>query len=83
MLHLMIDAGARLSGGRAGSRTRRELILDEIKKQQAGRYRTRAEQIRTTAEVMTHDESRISLLRLADSYDRLALRIEYERHLID
>ena len=53
--------------------------MDESKKQQASRYRTRAEQIRITAEVMTHDESRIALLRLAESYDRLALRIEYER----
>lgn len=53
--------------------------MDEIKKQQASRYRVRAEQIRVTAEVMTHQESRIALLRLADSYDRLALRIEYER----
>jgi len=52
--------------------------VDE-KKQQANRYRSRAEQIRTTAEVMTHHESRIALLRLADSYDRLAIRAEYER----
>jgi hypothetical protein len=60
----------------------RELMMnvDETKKQQASRYRTRAEQIRTTAEVMTHHESRIALLRLADSYDRLALRIEYEHN---
>ena len=65
------------SGGRVGSR-RRERMLDD-KKQQADRYRTRAGQIRTTAEAMTHHESRIALLRLADSYDRLALRIEYER----
>jgi hypothetical protein len=59
----------------------RELMMnvDESKKQQASRYRTRAEQIRTTAEVMTHHESRIALLRLADSYERLAVRIEYER----
>ena len=57
--------------------------MDEHKKQQASRYRMRADQIRTTAEVMTHDESRIALLRLAESYDRLARRIEYERHLID
>ncbi len=56
--------------------------MDE-KKQQASRYRTRAEQIRTTAETMTHQESRIALLRLADSYDRLALRIEYERTSTD
>lgn len=53
--------------------------MEEVKKQQANRYRVRAEQIRVTAEVMTHQESRIALLRLADSYDRLALRIEYER----
>ena len=53
--------------------------MDENKKQQATRYRTRAEQIRTTAQVMTHHESRIALLKLADSYERLAIRIEYER----
>ena len=53
--------------------------MDEIKKQQATRYRVRAEQIRTTAEVMTHHESRIALLKLAESYDRLALRIEHDR----
>ena len=57
--------------------------MDETKKQQASRYRTRAEQIRTTAEVMTHHESRIALLRLAESYDRLAIRIEYERTEIE
>lgn len=53
--------------------------MDESKREQAKHYRTRAEQIRATAEVMTHHESRIALLRLADSYDRLALRIEYDR----
>ena len=57
--------------------------MDETKKQQASRYRTRAEQIRTTAEVMTHHESRIALLRLAESYDRLAIRIEYERTSVE
>jgi len=61
-----------------GSRNHGSRVLDE-KKQQANRYRTRAEQIRTTAETMTHHDSRIALLRLADSYDRLALRVEYER----
>ena len=70
-------------GGGASSRELRELTVDETKKQQASRYRTRAEQIRTTAEVMTHHESRIALLKLADSYDRLALRIEYERTPIE
>lgn len=53
--------------------------MDEAKQQQAKRYRTRAEQIRATAQAMTHPESRIALLRLADSYDRLAIRAEYER----
>jgi hypothetical protein len=53
--------------------------VDEQIRQQAKHYRTRAEQIRATAGVMTHYESRIALLRLADSYDRLALRIEHER----
>jgi hypothetical protein len=43
------------------------------------RYRTRAEQIRTTADVMTHQESRIALLRLAENYDRLAVRAEHEQ----
>jgi hypothetical protein len=65
------------------SSRRRELNLEETKKTQASRYRTRAEQIRTTAEVMTHHESRIALLRLAESYERLAIRIEYERTSIE
>ena len=51
--------------------------MDENRTDQASRYRIRAEQIRTTAEVMTHHESRIALLKLAESYERLAVRIEY------
>ena len=50
---------------------------------QASRYRVRAEQICTTAEVMTHHDSRIALLKLAESYERLAVRVEYERTLIE
>lgn len=69
-------------GGRAPG-TGRELQVDEIKKEQASRYRIRAEQIRTTAEVMTHHESRIALLKLAESYERLAVRIEYEPKQIE
>jgi hypothetical protein len=57
--------------------------MNEIKSEQAGRYRIRAEQIRTTAEVMTHHESRIALLKLAESYERLAVRIEYEPKRIE
>ena len=53
--------------------------MDESKRQQASRYRTRADQIRATAQAMTHHESRIALLKLADSYERLAIRIEYDR----
>jgi hypothetical protein len=51
--------------------------MNETETTQATRYRTRAEQIRVTAEVMTHHDSRIALLRLAESYERLAVRIEY------
>jgi hypothetical protein len=57
--------------------------MEENRNQQASRYRVRAEQIRTTAEVMTHHESRIALLRLAESYERLAVRIEYEPKRIE
>jgi hypothetical protein len=70
---------ARLRG--AGKPRNGEPIVDDSRKQQAGRYRTRAEQIRTTAEVMTHHDSRIALLKLAESYDRLAFRIEHEHPL--
>jgi hypothetical protein len=57
--------------------------MDEDRNQQASRYRVRAEQIRTTAEVMTHHDSRIALLKLAESYERLAVRIEYEPKRIE
>ena len=57
--------------------------MDEIRNVQASRYRIRAEQIRTTAEVMTHHESRIALLKLAESYERLAVRIEFEPKRIE
>jgi hypothetical protein len=39
-------------------------------------YRAKAEEIRTTADGMSHPESRAALLRLADTYERLALKIE-------
>jgi hypothetical protein len=39
-------------------------------------YRAKAEEIRTTAEGMSHPESRAALLRLADTYERLALKLE-------
>jgi hypothetical protein len=39
-------------------------------------YRAKAEEIRNTAEGMTHPESRAALLCLAETYQRLALKIE-------
>jgi hypothetical protein len=77
MIALAFEGGGRAPGAR------RELEMDEIKKAQASRYRIRAEQIRTTADVMTHHESRIALLKLAESYERLAVRIEYEPKRIE
>ena len=52
--------------------------MDESTKHRVYQYRVRAEQIRTTAEVITDHESRIALLRLAESYDRLVFRLEHE-----
>lgn len=46
------------------------------RKQRACRYRVHAEEIRTAAETMSHTDSRSALIRLADSYDRLASKIE-------
>jgi len=57
--------------------------MEEARRLQAERYRIRAQQIRTTAEMMTHFESRIALLKLADSYDRLALLIERDYTSVD
>jgi hypothetical protein len=39
-------------------------------------YRAKAEEIRTTADGMSHPESRAALLRLAETYERLAVKIE-------
>ena len=50
--------------------------MDGERKQRASRYRVRAEEIRTAAETMSHTDSRAALIRLADSYDRLASKIE-------
>lgn len=54
--------------------------MDGERKQRADRYRARAEEIRTAADSMTHAESRSALARLAESYDRLASKIEIEGH---
>ena len=50
--------------------------MDGERKQRASRYRVRAEEIRNAAETMSHTDSRKALIRLADSYDRLASKIE-------
>ena len=44
----------------------------------ARRYREHAEEIRAAAKAVTHPESRAAMLRIADTYDKLARRIEAE-----
>jgi hypothetical protein len=39
-------------------------------------YRAKAGEIRATAGGMSHPESRAALLRLADTYERLAFKLE-------
>jgi hypothetical protein len=56
----------------------REPTLNESAKERVVRYRVRAEQIRTTAQVIVDHDSRIALLRLAESYDRLVFRLEHD-----
>lgn len=45
----------------------------------AKRYREHAEEIRLAAEDVKHPESRAAMLRIAQTYERLAARIEAER----
>jgi hypothetical protein len=52
--------------------------VEERSTDRARRYRAHADEIRTTAEEVTHAESRAALLRLADTYERLATRLEAE-----
>jgi len=44
----------------------------------ARRYREHAEEIRFAAEDVKHPESRAAMLRIAQTYERLAARIEAE-----
>jgi len=44
----------------------------------AERYRRQAIEIRAAAEKVTHAQSRAALLRLADTYEKLADRIDEE-----
>jgi hypothetical protein len=52
--------------------------LDESSLERATRYRAHAEEIRSAAAEITHPESRAALFRLADTYERLAARLESE-----
>jgi len=77
--HLKVPGGAchrgagRLPVGLTGAGAVEERSTDR-----ARRYRAHADEIRTTAEEVTHAESRAALLRLADTYERLATRLEAE-----
>ena len=52
--------------------------LDETSLERAKRYRTHAEEIRSAATDIKHPESRAALFRLANTYERLAARLEAE-----
>ena len=52
--------------------------MNEQPAERAKRYRAHAEEIRATAEEIKHPESRAALLRLAQTYERLAARLEAE-----
>ena len=49
----------------------------------AERYREHAQEIRLAAEDVKHPESRAAMLRIAQTYERLAARIEAERREAD
>ena len=50
--------------------------MDEESAQRAKRYRGQAVEIRAVAEDVKHPESRAALFRLADSYERLADKLD-------
>jgi len=50
--------------------------VDEESAQRAKRYRGQAVEIRAVAEDVKHPESRAALFRLADSYERLADKLD-------
>ena len=52
--------------------------LDETFLERAKRYRAHAEEIRSAATNIKHPESRAALFRLANTYERLAARLEAE-----
>jgi hypothetical protein len=53
--------------------------VDQGSAERAKRYRAHAVEIRTTAEEIKHPESRAALLRLAETYERLAVKLETEQ----
>ena len=52
--------------------------MDEEAAERARRYRDHAAEIRVSAEDVTHRPSHAALLRLAETYERLAAKIEAE-----
>ena len=50
----------------------------ENNSERAKRYRAHAEEIRSAAKDIKHPESRAALFRLANTYERLAARLEAE-----
>ena len=52
--------------------------MDQGSAERAKRYRAHAEEIRSTAEEIKHPESRAALVRLAETYERLAAKLETE-----
>lgn len=52
--------------------------VEETSLERAKRYRTHAEEIRSAATDIKHPESRAALFRLANTYERLAARLETE-----
>ena len=52
--------------------------MDENCSERAKRYRAHAEEIRIAATDIKHPESQAALFRLANTYERLAARIESE-----
>jgi len=67
------------AGGQAGSRwVKGSAGVDEGAAERAKRYREHAVEIYAAAKDVTHPASRAGLLRLAETYERLAARIEAE-----
>jgi hypothetical protein len=54
--------------------------VEEDSAERAKRYREHAAEIHAAARIVTHPPSREALLRLAETYSRLAAKIEAERN---